>query len=542
MEFSNEINYMQTQLRQMDTVNKLHIMQIQEKAHQELKELVNNMFGDSMCDVNIDQMATAFLNVKRINSDVGRDHIEGLSKVCNELNGYFQEIFNKAKKYNLRGGEIETFENSFLMVCQSLQDYIRICNDTFILENIQEIYNTVLFNHITFTENYEKAKQFLRRRDTFSSKQRTRYSYIAKGQSFIKWIWNYKYALYISGKLLYNTTVYVFPENHESWLNSFFQIFSMLAFTLANDRIMLAKFVKFVISSFTSIIANFFTAGFINVIIKSLPKAMRKTFEIAGIIVFYLIMEYAIDTLHIIAQLTCKTIILGGISTSGANSIIKTVVDNINEDLSRTKEGIEKLYTEVGLILEKISISSLKNFMSSTINFFYDTLENIIKEIKNIPSSIASTLWKKVVGTEKRLQLRLEPAKVDQTDRLISALTNELKTPDITDESLSQAVNDILVVNSDELQNALRGNINVMLRQSNARFSIQLNTMFNTIVGFPKKAYNLAKKMLENRMREMGTLNMWNHLTELDLDFNTFIQYIIPILLVIDLLSVLFSD
>ena len=58
-------------------------MQIQEKAHQELKELVNNMFGDSMCDVNIDHMATAFLNVKRINSDVGRDHIEGLSKVCN---------------------------------------------------------------------------------------------------------------------------------------------------------------------------------------------------------------------------------------------------------------------------------------------------------------------------------------------------------------------------------------------------------------------------------------------------------------------------
>ena len=192
MEFSNEINYMQTQLRQMDTVNKLHIMQIQEKAHQELKELVNNMFGDSMCDVNIDHMATAFLNVKRINSDVGRDHIEGLSKVCNQLNGYFQEIFHKATKYNLRGGEIETFENSFLVVCQSLQDYIRICNDTFILENIQEIYNTVLFNHMTFTENYEKAKQFLRRRDTFSSKQRTRYSYIAKGQSFIKWIWNYK--------------------------------------------------------------------------------------------------------------------------------------------------------------------------------------------------------------------------------------------------------------------------------------------------------------------------------------------------------------
>lgn len=517
--------------------NNLNILRSQ--GFNELKDIVDNMFGDSICDADTEDMVRAFLNVKHADPVVGLDHVKELSKVCNELNSYYQEIFEQVKYYDLYGQQSSTFEKSFIDVCSSLKRYIDICNETFIIENIQRIYDTVLFNHENFKANYEEMKVLLKRRQSFSTTQQKRYSYLAKGQSFIKWIWNYKYALYISGKLLYNTTIYVFPEKYQSWVDTFVGIFSMITFSLAEDRIMLARFVKFVVSSFTVIIANFFTGGFINLIINSLPRSLRKTFEIAGTIIFYLIMEHAIDTLHTIAKLTCNTIILGGITATGVETIINHIVTSVNKDLIKTKEGIEKLYTEVGIMLDAISAEGLVQFMSTTVTFFYNRLETLIKKIINIPTSIASNLWSKVTGGEQKVESALSIS--GETDTLISHLSRVLETPaDMSPEDVNEAVKAILIVNSDEFRSHLHSNMNIRIRQSVFRANFQLDTIWKSILDLPDKTYNMGIKFLEKRMKKMGTYNIWKNLNQLN--FNSdFLQYIIPMLLIIDMLSIIFS-
>lgn len=509
----------------------------------------NAVSDDSECDPDIQVCFQAQANAYKINSRSGKKQLEAIGNIVNSINDKFKGLMKVVEKYGipLEDPDVERFVKRYRAMCSALKKYSMNLKEAKSDDNIQVAFRTINYEHDKFIADHNALKITLGDRASYEPK-----SYLGQFWSLIKWVWNYKYIIYISGLLLYNMNVYVFPEPITLGLNFTIRIAGAICYTFASDRVSMAKVFEVVIALFMMLgsVAAQQLPGFVGKIIGKMPKFTRKLFNIGSSVIFYLFTYFTIDWISYILKLICQGILITGSAIQGGKEMSEGIwlvfaqaADEIKGRVSSAAEFIKKAFEDAG---DKITEMLTKLF----VGILYEGVVNpTIKYAKALPGNIWNAIKSKLSWSSgaqdtwsTSVQEFQEPAydKMDDlTQRVLEYMRNTDSSMADDVEIISENLGAIATMSSS--QNALTVKAAEQFTTAiSAETARTYQDILQTVKGTAEKVKEKIQEDFQSNFEKMGTKKLWDDLQKLEFR-NSIVPYMIGVMMVLSVLSIMFG-
>ena len=147
---------------------------------------------------------------------------------------------------------IDKFFETYRGLCDVLHKYSYKLTTAENTDDLNRCFDTLQFEYNNFIKEYDTVTAlFVERKKMESEVPKSKWG---KFWSLVKSMWKYKFQLYISGLLLYNLSVYVFPESLNIGLDLLIRIAGAVCFTFAANGMAAAKLLELIGVCVTGII------------------------------------------------------------------------------------------------------------------------------------------------------------------------------------------------------------------------------------------------------------------------------------------------
>lgn len=510
------------------TANIIKAVETDEKIREDISDGIAETFNDINdtkeslgCDPNMSDCLKSLMNSYKIDKLISKTHFKKVTEMVNIVSNNTQEVLKQLELLELSEVYIRNLFDSYRGFCESLKKYYAGVKDEKDSSGLTKRFNALKFTFDIYMEEYEKVKIFLNRGEKQIIGEKNIGSITRYFFSLTKWIWKYKYILYISGIMLYNVYDYVYLPWSGFGLDALIRLCGSLCYTFASDRVTLGKLMEVLNSSMNIILYSLFkflVPGF--GIVDYIPEVIKKTFQVGKTIVFYLLMHFSIDWIAYIIRIVCKGIVIFGYGLASGAKTLGDIWD-IFEDASRTIGGT--LVNGVTFIADNLRKSgvAISQFITK---IFVDTIATDIIEpsynyITSIPERLISTIKSNIPGMN--WWSGTETA-VDGTELVRESLPDmdslELILTKIGDASSSEEMQIFLDDQNKDMVIAITTETNKLF-----------NNVKETGIMVLKKTEEKIKDNFEDTIKNQGTDKLWNELQ--NLKFTTTITPYISVIL-----------
>lgn len=510
-------------------------------SSENLENTLKSAFSeDKPCDPDIDKCMNGMVNLYKLDKKVGKNQFDMLTSITNSTEQKFTDVMNIAKEYNISADkpEINRFIAEYKEMCAAMRRYTESISSVTDVKQIDRYYRNLKFQSDQLHKAYESATKMFEERKSYEPA-----SGASKVWSLVKWIWNYKYILYITGLLLYNTTIYVFPSPMTMGLDLLVRIAGTICYTFASDRTSVTKLIELVTTMFVMVISGMselFLPGIFSRI--KVPKFLEKIFNIGSSAFFCLFTYYSVDWISYILKIICKGILITGAALRNSTSVLEGVWLGF-------VEAAEQIKDKLILAAEFIKASLVKG-MDIIIDMLSKLFSNLLYDNVLVPAKdyLLSIPQKVISGGSSFLSL-MSGLFTEQEKGLVAVQNSELKVAfnavagEITKNSQSEiemAVNSLLAVSDSKFEAVISKDKNVFVQQSVAF----MNKNINDIKSITKKALEDAQRKTENIYKstfdEMGLTSLWNDLEKLEFR-SSYFPYMLGIMFVISVFHIMFN-
>ena len=370
-----------------------------DKIKQVTEQLIKGTmkFEDTTCDPNIKVFFEAHMKSFKLNPVLSKKMYKEESEMVNKASSWMQELASKAEHYHMTD-MIKPFFEQFRIFCKILKAFNKNLKNSRNTKDLEVHFRTLKFAFKKLAQSYKDTKDLFSERDEDEPIVWASWMWANKW-SFIKWIWKYKYGLYITGTLIYNGTIYVgLPFGN--FFDVMIRVVGTICFTFASDKVAMGKLLGFFISIVSQVIwavynlipgmPDFGKLG------ANAPSAIKSTYNAMKAAVFYIFLWFSLDWISYITKLICQGILVFGASyragtesLTGIWSIFAESAQEIQGKTINAAKVILDFVEEMGISLTKglsfIFVDIIgKNVVAPLFDF--------IKSIKDIPGSTWSGL------------------------------------------------------------------------------------------------------------------------------------------------------
>jgi len=377
---------------------------------EEVNKMMTKAFG---CNGKDQQWIRSFIDglksSNEIDSDQTIENLEELSNIINEVGDKLQKITQDAKYYFL---EEEADIKNFIDICNNLCERIDTYSKGVKEKNVQIMSNgkqtkfkltdkytlhryfqSIKFLYLDeFNNKYKLAKQFLKRREDLTDDQKTEdskapkfFTNILSGNTtkVLTKLWELKIYLYITGVLIYNIQLYMFPPSINSMLDNLIKIFGVICYTASTDPVIFNNCVKII----NTIIMKLGSLAFM--CISPFLFAIIDSQFLQGVnsVMSYIFTIYCFGWLSKILVAICNTITVfkpavdaGVTSTS---QTLSTVIQVVKDAGISTQEFGLNVGTYAITMFAQMSPAILEGFLVFFTNYAATTASSVYKYLQN---------------------------------------------------------------------------------------------------------------------------------------------------------------
>lgn len=510
----------------------------------------NMKFEDTECDPASLSCLRGLAASYKIDKSLSKDQFEKVTFLINDVSDKSQEIFKKFELYGLPEEMGETFFKHFRYFCKALKKYYATLEGGFKKgaekgletqrESIIRAFKSLKFVYDEYIVQYGIVNGLLSRRGKMDEEvpKRGIIKEIARRfWSLTKWLWKYKYVLYISGMLLYNVYNYVYLP-WSSGINLLIQLCGSICYTFAADRVSLSKLLEFIGNSvylilyglFRTIIPGFGLTDYI-------PGFIKKTFHVGRAIVFYLFLHFSLDWIAYIIRLTCQGIVIFGFAFEQGTK-------TMNDIWGIFAESAEQIRGSVSNALKFISdflVNSGVTISNMITKIFVDTIYNdILQPSYNYVAGLPSRILQKI----KNSWSWWGNSKGDEFEEVRKGLSEGIRgsgdivTKENDEFVMVEFLEKFATSDSKEIQSVLESQqekfVSLVQEETEVIFGEIKSVSLETI----SKVKEKVESSFEKTIREQGTEKLWNDLQGLKFSGGELAKYISIILFVFALLSI----
>lgn len=489
---------------------------------------------DLECDPDTVQCIKAMVTAKNIDSKESKKQLEKIAEIINSASDKYQEIITTAQKLQMYiEGIFKDFIQEFRNFCGALKIYYNNLSDATSLENIKQSFLAFQYNYqYRFLPAYEEAKKEISSLREFSGQKTTRQNL----WSWVTWIWKYKFTLYVTGVLLYNINLYVFPVQITDGLNVLVRLVGTICYTFASNRAilskclgMIGKFILFMGGSMTTSMFPFLSSLFSNAILK-------KLLSVGSCVVFYILTYFSVNTVSYISKIICQSILAISAGYVGFDDITMDIWEFFESQKRIINNNIEQTYNFIASIIQNSSMQLLTMLQTLCIDYFTNGFVLPAYDfITTLPQRAVSTSYSWV----KNLFFKSSDSAVALFD------TEQEIVEELTDDAKMEQVFAIFKVRLEKYNKATDLS-NTQLVAIKNELSVALTNVANEATGLAltyanetyEKVVEVVESRFENILETMGTKKLWNDLKEIKFD-NNILPYMYIVLFIFSLVSML---
>jgi hypothetical protein len=490
---------------------------------------LKNIFSkDYECDPSIQETLLSIKNGLKIYPNF-RKRLEEIANMINDIINKVQYVYGKLEEYNISldihgSSQIEFFDN-YRAFCSQLKRLVRKLSleKDIDPEEVDKYFIGLLSVKKTFDKKYTEILGLVGELETDYT-QLTTPSYKKNFWSITKWIYQYKFILYISGILLYNTYYYSFGNDVDSLVDVMVKICGSVCYSFMSDPVLKTKLLSKVSSIVTFIIYTIYTwlpmSSVISYFLSRFPNSFKKIFNVSRTILFYIFVNFAMEWVSYIIQVICQSIIIFGEGFSGRlpdyTSVLWTKFENI-------KQSFFQSYESAVMYIQKNVIKNIDVLVRGVVQFFIkvvyeDSLKPIFNNIKssifsvpqNILQSFRSVLSSETTESSNELSLVEIQNMIDSRKEYATSLVE--KFSDIKIEGKEMLINTLEHFKETE----------ELIKQSSSEVY-----------------QNIQEKFKENLVKS-GSLKLWNDIKKYKFDKVNMIN-ILFIMFLFELIKIIFN-
>ena len=522
----------------------------EKKATKFLQETVNSsLSNDVECDPDIQTSFKGIAKACQINPMIGKKQLEKIGQITNDISDKLQDIFDRISKLkvSLINPTIQKFIDNYRAMCDALRIYSEDLSKSRDSDDLDIAYRSVEFQHNEFLKYYNKANDFLGKRTKYEPKS----SITGKVWSLVKWVWKYKYIIYISGLLFYNISIYVFPEPITAGLDVVIRIAGAVCYTFASDRVSMMKAQEMIVSMFMLLgrSASILLPSFVQKIIGMLPSSLTKLFSIGSSVVFYIFTYFTVDWISYFLKLICQGILIAGVAlrgrvelTEGVWLVFKDAIFIIQGKLHLFSVFLRDSFAKGGeVILEMMTKLFVGILYEGVLKPTGAYVKSIPKRMKDYVMDNITSLWSKpetgVVPFENRNTY--EDAN-ELTKKIMDYVQNSEYSSLASQTEIDAGINAVMIIGDEKFQVALSENTGVFVHQVVAYTSKTFGDIKSTGLQAFEQAKEATESTFSKHIREMGTEKLWKDLKKLKFA-NSIVPYMIGVMMVLSILSIMFG-
>jgi hypothetical protein len=503
------------------TSDKKTVNKIKKITGELLKNSMN--FEDSECELNFKNFFEAHKKSERINTSISKKNYKKESEMVNKASSWMQETASVAEYYYMED-MIGPFYKSFRSFCNILNKYNKNLKTSKDSRDLNIHFRTLEFSFKKLEEEYKTTKLLFKERT--DEEPISFMSQIWSGKwSFLKWIWKYKYCLYITGTLLYNGSVYVgLPFG--GFFNVMIQIVGTVCYTFASDKVIMGKLLNLILYIISQTVWGIYSCmpqpEIFSKIGKNIPKWVKSAYSGCTAAVFYTFLWFSLDWVSKLVKMICQGIIVFGAgyragteSISGIWTIFEESAVSIKGDFNNAIILVSKLMENAGT-----SISDGISLIFVDV-MFKGTVVPIISFVKHLPRNAWDTIKNMVLDGKKT---------TDGTQVVISKEQEEqLRALSIITKDGGKQIGELLKKHGIEIHEVVRYNIKNVFENSKKIAKASMD-----------KSYEEVSNKLESVMKKQGTYKLYKGTHSLDIGLYTTKQTIM-IYIVFAMISAIFS-
>jgi hypothetical protein len=327
-----------------------------------------------------------------------------LGKIVNDVTDKLQKITQDSKYYFVEDTkEVQTFISKCNQLCDKIREYSEmiIANKVERVESPEDTMNryfkSIMYQyHKEFIQQYNTVKEYINNVKEFKipddkpdkdldPKLFSILKSILSGTTIkaLSKLWELKIYLYITGVLIYNIHVYMFPPSINSMLDNLIKIFGVICYTASTDPVIFNNCVKIINTIIMKLGALAFMciSPFLFAIIDS------KLLQGVNSIMSYIFTIYCFGWLSKILVAICNTITVfkpavnaGVTSTS---QTLSTVIQVIKDAGISTQEFGLNVGTYAIKMFAQMSPAILEGFLVFFTNYAATTASSVYKYLQN---------------------------------------------------------------------------------------------------------------------------------------------------------------
>lgn len=493
-----------------------------------INSTLKNIFErDYECEPSIQETLLSIKNGLKLYPNFQKK-LADIANMINEIINKVQYVYNKLEEYNIPidvigTGQVEFFD-SYRGFCSALKRLvIKLSENDIKKEDVTKYFIGLQIVKETFDKKYTETMTLISDVERQYIKQTTP-SYKKNFWAITKWIYQYKFILYISGILLYNTYYYSFGNDIDSFVDVMIKICGSVCYSFMSDPVLKTKLLNTVSSITTFIVYAIYSwlpmSTVMSYFLSKFPSSIKKIFNISRTILFYIFVNFVMEWVTYIIQIICQSIIIFGEGFAGRipdySSVIWMKFEDIKQSFFQSYQGAVNFIQEN--VIKNIDIL-IKGLVKFFINVVYeDSLKPIFNNIKNSILSVPQTLYQGLTDilSSKTSETSTELSLIE-IENMIDSRTNYAN-------SLVEKFSDVSLEGKEMLVNVL--------------------DHFKDTDDFVKKSakeafQNIQEKFKEN-ITKSGSLKLWNDITNYKFD-KVNIVYILFTIFLFEFIKIVFA-
>lgn len=341
----------------------------------------------------VDSFIKALMRSKELNFAKAILNFNNISKIVNDVCTSLEDITYNAKYYFLENDHIITdFIKSCDNLCSTIHKYsdsiLKDSEDDIVGEDILERhYVTILYRYEKdFKILYSRAKALIDDREKFEKPVHTKSEWIDKIKTILGGsavltltkLWELKIYIYITGVLLYNISIYVFPTPVTTMLNQCIRLFGVICYAVSTDAILFYSTVQVInniIMKLSTLLFGILGPFLIKIIDSNIVQNVNAFFS-------YIFTFYCFGWMSKIAVGVCKTL-----------TILKPLWEASKDTGNSTATYIIEASKQLGSDTHEFALNAGTYIISLVVQSAPAIIEGLIMFFSNYAMSTTSSIY-----------------------------------------------------------------------------------------------------------------------------------------------------
>lgn len=504
---------------------------------------LKNVFNrDYECEPSIQETLLSIKNGWKIYPDF-QETLQKIANMVDDIINKVQYVYNKVEEYNIQIDEIDTmpirFFDTYRAFCSQLKSFVtKLSQDSTNIkkDEYSKLFVGLLDSKKRFDKRYTEMLEYINELEQQNIEVLTP-TYKKRFWSITKWIYQYKFILYISGILIYNTYYYSFGNDIDSFVDVMIKICGSVCYSFMSDPVLKTKLLN-TVSSFTTLIVYMIyswlpLSNVMSYFLSKFPTSIKKIFNVSRTILFYIFVNFVMEWVTYIIQVICQSIIILGEGFAGRLPSYSSVIWSKFEEI---KQSFLQSYERAAVFIKENVIQHLDVLLKGLVKFFMnvvyqDTIKPVFSKIKNAvfsPLDLFSGFGNMFSSEKSGEQLSgyLTESKIPSTDAEMSLM--EIQNMLIDQKEYSSALVEQFSESSVEVKE--------MIKNTLEHFK---DTEEIVLDSYEQLKQSFGEKFKENIMKS-GSLKLWNDIINYRFDKINMV-YILFLLFLFEFIKIIFT-